>query len=394
MVAVNEWTELEVTSADIPAAVSEYVRSGAELADIQEVDGLRILVTVRSADLPGLLALAGKRGDGTKILGRRGYAGILRRLGRHPVLIIGVLFLLFLTAFLPTRVLFVEVRGNENIPARRILEQAAQCGVYFGADRGSVRSERTKNALLEAIPELQWAGINTQGCLAVITVEERQIQSREPESGICSLVASRDGVIRQVTALRGTALCAPGQSVRAGEVLISGYTNCGGVLLAQGAEGEVFAETRRSLRAVTGAQWVLRGDFQGSETKISLILGKNRINFYEDSGILDASCVKMYTEYYMTLPGGFRLPLVLNVERRLYYGAAPGEVDPGRTDRILEEGSEAYLLEQMIGGQILEEASVPGEYQRYTEYICLEMIGQIRYEENTEIYGENYGTNR
>lgn len=38
-----------------------------------------------------------------------------------------------------------------------------------------------KNALLSAIPELQWAGVNTYGCRAVISVRERTLPERKPE---------------------------------------------------------------------------------------------------------------------------------------------------------------------------------------------------------------------
>ena len=36
-----------------------------------------------------------------------------------------------------------------------------------------IRSEKVKNSLLQRIPQLQWAGINTDGCVAVISVREK-----------------------------------------------------------------------------------------------------------------------------------------------------------------------------------------------------------------------------
>ena len=70
-----------------------------------------------------------------------------------------------------------KTRTKERVDvaaARKILERAEYCGVHFGAKAGSVRSEQVKNRLLFEIPELRWAGVNTTGCTAVITVAERQ----------------------------------------------------------------------------------------------------------------------------------------------------------------------------------------------------------------------------
>ena len=47
-----------------------------------------------------------------------------------------------------------------------------------------------------------------------------------------------------------SALCAPGQAVSKGQVLISGYTDCGLCVLSQRAQGEVMAYTGRSFSAL------------------------------------------------------------------------------------------------------------------------------------------------
>ena len=52
-----------------------------------------------------------------------------------------------------------------------------------------------------------------------------------------------------------------------------------------------------------------------------------------------------------------------------------------------------YLLSHMSAGQILsQESDMVGE-TLYTDYICLEMIGQNRYEEIMREHGKNYGEN-
>lgn len=380
---------LELTSADIPGALDALAGNGVEILQIQRVTDLTIRFLINRKYLLTVQSAVQRRGETLREIRRLGIFWKMRMLSRHWLLVAGIIGLVLLTSWLPNRVLFICVEGNTQIPARMILEKAAQCGIVFGADRGAVRSEHMKNALLEAVPELQWAGINTTGCTAVITVRERSQPSQTEADLPGSMVAVRDGIILEVTAQDGTALVQPGRAVRAGEVLISGYTDCGGVILLSGAKGEVYAQTRHLISAITLPDYMLREEKLGQFEKISLVIGKNRINFYEDSGILDAGCVKMYSEYYLTLPGGFVLPVKLVLEREIRYECVDAETDPQILEGSLREETEAYLLDQMIAGSILSVSSRTEGCVYSAEYVCREMIGRQIYEEIIEDYGEN-----
>lgn len=381
-----ERTIFELTSADIPGALREIANAGIGIRDAVQTGELTIRFTADQRSAGTLRALMDRRGDRLRQLRRLGLSRHLMPWLRHPLLLVGITALLLLTVWFPTRVLFVQVEGNRDVPANLILSQAEECGIRFGSLRSEVRSERMKNTLLEALPQLQWAGINTSGCVATITVRERSPEPEDETLTASSIVAARDGVIRTCTVRRGSALCAPGQAVRAGEVLISGLTDCGLAILADRAEGEVFAETSRSLMARTVETGLIRREEGGPAQNFSLLLGKNRINFYNDSGILDTTCVKMYSEYYLTLPGGFQLPLGIAVETVIPYTASESAVN---AEAVLEDCAREYLLSHMTAGQILEARTAVEGNVLYADYICLEMIGQIRYEEFTREDGEN-----
>jgi sporulation protein YqfD len=305
----------------------------------------------------------------------------MRGLLARPVLIMGWVVLLMLTLYLPERVLFLRVEGNGQIPARYILEKAEGCGISFGINRRQLRSEQIKNRLLEEIPQLQWAGINTYGCVAVISVRERSmIQEYNQEHTVSSIVAQRDGVVQSCTVTRGTAICRVGEVVVKGQVLISGFTDCGLSIRADRAEGEVMALTHRTLKAVTPEKGAVRCEYYPSKKNFSLIIGKIRINFYKDSGILDTTCVKMYSENHLTLPGGLTLPVVLAVEEQL--PCSKMDTASGSGEETLTAFATRYLQSQMIAGQILHRQERLEAGSLEGEYACLEMIGQVRYEES------------
>lgn len=379
--SINGEVTVDITSADISAVLTALVESDIVLHHVQIVSDLTARMVVSRHDFKRLKVILRRRGEDDRIVRRTGIYWGMKNLLRRPVLVIGLSLLAFLALYLPSRVLFIQVEGNNLIPAKLIMEQAQEYGVTFGANRREIRSERVKNGLLGAIPQLQWVGVTTEGCVAQIHVRERS-EPEQPQQNfaVTSIVASRDGVINSFTAHRGSALCKVGQAVTKGQVLISGYTDCGLSIRADRAEGEIMAQTIRQISAVTPDFQLTKGSIIRSEKKFSLIIGKNRINFYKDSGILDTTCVKMYSENYMTLPGSFYLPVILLTEEWIYYDFTESETVDAET--VLLDFADRYLASQMIAGQILHRSEAVDGNVLEGEYACLEMIGQVRYEES------------
>ena len=237
-----------------------------------------------------------------------------------------------------------------------------------------------KNALLAAVPQLQWAGVNTRGCVAVISVRERPREEEESEStDVTGIAADRDGIILSVTVSRGNGLCVPGQAVKAGDILISGYTDCGLCNTATRAEGEILALTNRNLTVKTPSEGLIRLPVEKVKTNYSLIIGKKRINFAEGSGIYDASCVKMYSKYVLTLPGGFQLPVILEKETTLTHATAGESTLEEDATRLLKDFAQYYQNGQMISGTITHRletvAEEHGAWSLTGIYTCREIIG-------------------
>ena len=94
----------------------------------------------------------------------------------------------------------------------------------------------------------------------------------------------------------------------------------------------------------------------------------------------------MYEESYVTLPGGFRLPIILVTESWVYCE----ESDVTLQEPNLSGFANRYLLEQMIAGKVvsqLEQGSAEnGLYRFQGNYACTEMIGQVRSEETIKPY--------
>ena len=383
---------MEITSADTPGFLDAMYKADIHVMDAEPEEELILRFTLRREDRKKVEALCEKRGDSLKCIGHRGLYWLGKRLLRRPVLLVGMALLVYLMVWIPTHVFFIQVEGNSGVPERFILEAAEKSGIRFGASRREVRSERMKNALLEAVPELQWAGVNTYGCVAVISVREKSIaEPSEQEKIVTSIVAASDGVILSATATAGSLLCQPGQAVVEGQVLISGYTDCGLSIQATRASGEIYARTMHMFTVIAPAEYMTRGDVGSKSIRYSLLIGKKRINLWKDSGISGATCGRMYDEYYITLPGGFQLPVALVKETVTEYECETVSRIPENAEAAMMEFAGDYLLTQLIAGNL---ETSHAAYSRKgaadvleVTFLCTEMIGRQKAEEIGAIHG-------
>ena len=346
------WKRVRLTGAD-PVGSLRQLSQAVRLDQIRWKDELCVAFTVSRRDFPAVQRMAKHRGDRLNILREGGFPQLWKSAVAAPILTGFLAALTAFTCWLPTRVFFISVEGNGAVPAALILEKAEQCGLYFGVSRRQIRSEQVKNGLLSLVPELSWAGVNTRGCTAVLTVRPRQRQERKPIRLRGNIVAARDGIVSSVTATAGTALCSPGDAVRKGEILISGLTDLGNATLETAAEGEVFADTEHRVTAVLPRKTLRNGQTQKIVRRYSVILQKNRINFYSDSGILYPGCGKMVEAIPWVLPGGWELPLSLVVET--YLITEPYPCDRPRPENALREAVRRQAVSDTVAGEIRQE---------------------------------------
>ncbi len=192
--------QVRVLSPDGPECLQAIDQEHIPVFSIRTVDDVTLELTVFRKELGKLRDICNRKGYSLEIICRKGMFWTMSGMLLRPVLVLGILFLIILSCCIPSRILFVSTEGNVSVPSRYILEQAEECGLKFWSRRRDIRSEQVKNELLEAVPKLQWVGVNTYGCRAVITVRERSAaDADETDSPVRHIIAARDGVIRSCT---------------------------------------------------------------------------------------------------------------------------------------------------------------------------------------------------
>ena len=375
---------LKVVGADISQALSKLTEEGIQLYDISYDDELTASFFVGRNEYKNTVYILEKCGNSVTLQNKSFTPYPVLNLLQRPMLIFGILMIVFISILLSGRILFVTVDGNSLVSSRKILEEAAVCGVRFYASAQSIRSEQVKNSLLQKIPQLQWAGVNISGCVANIRVEEKSTEENISltESPVTSIVASCDGIIDSITVLDGNCLCQIGQAVRAGQTLISGYTDCGFRIIAQQAKGEIYATTIHNISMVFPTKYIRRTEEQTKHVSYQIKIGKKLINFNKGSGISPAVCVIMYEERYLSLPGNFQLPV--SVIKKTVTSFETQSLMYTPDCKKAEDTAQKYLLSTLIAGKVLQSDLKWQENDENVflsaQYLCREMIGRTKKE--------------
>ena len=128
-----------------------------------------------------------------------------------------LLFLYYLTGF----IWFIEISGNDEVSGEQIFEVLSKQGVTVGVSKSQLNLRSLENLILTKFPDFSWVGINIKGVLMSIEVVERTSpELKEVQFG--DVVAVENGLVTQVLPFRGTALVSIGDTVKKGDVLISG----------------------------------------------------------------------------------------------------------------------------------------------------------------------------
>lgn len=208
------------------------------------------------------------------------------------------------------------VTGNDTVPTEAILRCLEKNGVAVGTPVRRIHQETLRNHVLLELTDLSWLSVNVRGCTAHIQVVERR---RPPQifssAQRANVVASRDGLVIGVEALQGRGEVAVGDTVTAGQLLISGVSDSrfGGMRLMN-AQGRIYARTWYELSLTAPLEVAQKGETARTVRRFALIAGKHRINFYTGGSILGTGCDKITAYHSLSLPFGITLPLHLAVE--------------------------------------------------------------------------------
>ena len=370
----------KITCPDIRLLLRLSVNYQVALYEVRPLDSITYRCVICGKSSRAYINALEKAGCDVQILRDLLYSKVLKRLFR-PVLLLGISILIFLTLWVPERILFISIEGNSRISSSSILQAVESYGIHFGSDRRSIRSEDFKNYMLNEFTELSWAAINTTGCIATITVEEAEsVKIQKNRNSFSHVVAAKDGIVISATTTSGNPMFKIGGAVKEGQILISGLTYDFGFPETTRATGEIYALTSRAVAAITPSKTTVKYQAEKQFTQYSVILGKKRLFLSKDSRIPFTECDRIYKEIYAVLPGGYILPLSLVKEEITVYRTQQQFIPEDMRSDLLLDAMDQYVISHMNAGKIVQRIQAPisknDVHGIEAQYYCVEMIGR------------------
>ncbi len=336
-------------------AVNICARNHVDFWDLERAPDGSARMTV---SLPGYVRLrrvAERTGAfSVGILRRRGAPFFLWRIRKRGALFLGLAACVFFVGLSSLYIWEIDVTGNARVPTSDILAALRANGVDIGTSILTVSARDVANQMLIDVDGLSFITLNTHGSrLEVVVREEIEKPEVLDPRAPTSVIAGKAGIITDMSVQEGWQLRAPGDTVDAGDELVSALVPVGKGRLTH-ARASVWARTWYELTARTPLS-ARKKAYTGEKTvRTALIIGGNRINLYFSGGNPYTECDKMTVYTPVTLPGGTVLPLTVARETYEEYVSVPGELTAESAQRLLSSRLMAELEELIGGGYIVK----------------------------------------
>ena len=167
--------------------------------------------------------VARKTGCRVRLLRKRGLPFVFSKYRRRKAFFAGAVLFFILINVLASFVWSIEITGNEKLDTVFLENALAANGIRTGALKYRIDTRRAVERMMLEIGRLSWISISIKGTKVKVEVRERgDIPEIVPRHIPCDIVALRDGIIRQVIAKEGIEAVSEGDTVKKGQVLISG----------------------------------------------------------------------------------------------------------------------------------------------------------------------------
>ena len=213
------YIELKIECEDVALAASRLLRAGL-YANINAFGILKIPYFKKEKYKRALVGVRYKE----HLIG--GGAALALAIIKRPAAIFALAAVIALSFILSDLVWDVRIEGNEEMTSVGLAQLISTTGLDVGARWSKLSLAKVEREVLEECTELAWVNINRRGTVAVIRVREREsAQQNATVGGYSSIVAEYDCIIEDISVIRGVAAVAEGDSVKAGDVLISGIVS-------------------------------------------------------------------------------------------------------------------------------------------------------------------------
>ena len=209
------------------------------------VQKIRLFITVK--DFRKLPKILKKSGIKAHILKKKGFPFFINKYKKRFGIFAGIALFFAVLQFISGFIWIIEVEGNKTVQTKEILSVCSDLGIKTGVKSDSIDTKNSPQSLLLRMDELAWGSFNIEGCKLTVNVSE-VTSKKEDNSVATNLKASADGVIKKIDVTSGNCVVKVGDTVKKGDVLVSGIIENASETKFVHSIGSIIAETQETVR--------------------------------------------------------------------------------------------------------------------------------------------------
>lgn len=224
---MNHDVRLRIECALPARFLQQAVDSGANLYNVRILNRRRLTADCSEASAAILLRLCETYKLNVRILRRRGFHALLRRIRGRWTLALGILLGVCVCIWVLSRIWFIEIGFTGNCAELGSQRQVLRCLDASGVRRGMLRRSVDPDALSKEISaqagNFSYVGVRADGVyLRIEASPETPVPDLYEISTVRDLAASRAGIVESVFVRSGKACVSAGETVVPGQTLIRG----------------------------------------------------------------------------------------------------------------------------------------------------------------------------
>jgi len=210
---------------DVPQVLNQATAQGIMFWEVQKIQGKNgFRLQMHRDDVDKLVPILKQTKTKIRFNRKLGIPFLAWRAWRRKFFLAGALTFFVTLYTLTSMVWEVEVEGAEKrLSPETVKQAAAEIGIKRGAWIDNLPdTDILQEQLQNKVPELSWVGIQIQGTKIKVRVVEKIDGPVQQPTNPQDVKAAKTGTVREIFVHKGKALVKRGQTVQAGQPLISG----------------------------------------------------------------------------------------------------------------------------------------------------------------------------
>ncbi len=341
---VRGWAQVEVVSASCERLLDQCRLRGIRLWRVRRTAPDRVTAYMPSGRLEEVMDMGQRCMCDIYVLRRSGLLNSVRPFASRRLLLAAALICAALCRLSTCFLWQITISGCETVSPRGLLLELRSLGLETGRPISSIDTDVIKLGIMMRRDDIAYMTINIKGTRAQVEIRERREAIPHEDDTPCDIVSDRAGVIKSIKVFEGEQLAHQGDTVDAGDILVSGK-----MVSSQGEVRYVRAMADVTLRTWRDITAALPGEIYGRE-----YTGRRRVRLSVEVGghVLGGCCIEKVpfawydkTKEYISADSGGTVWLPVRIIKETYAEYEPKrlELSAGKCSQVLESTCRGVL---------------------------------------------------